>query len=359
MKAWEPGDDSRLPPANHAFSWTRELGRYRMRSRLITSGFVVLAAVLVLLIAHEQMQPAHEATSHMLSPYDAPEYTQADRVATIEEFTPRLAPQLVLFTDELADVKEDPSNEEQRLNIYWVKQAALHLVQAEKASSAKNSDMAMHHYQKALAIFPELEGVHEKTGLQHIRDRDFEQAADAFRHAAVEDEKSHAIANNLAVACIQVDALDEAEKMLTRSLELNPEYLPALFNLATLYLKQKNLESAAETFERYLTMKPTDLKASHRYAHTLLEMEDWEAARKVLSQLADYSPDSAPVFFRLAQALAHTDNMKGAMAALRRGTSLVDARHALSWMSKNEFDPLRSDPEFASLADELSRGSVN
>jgi hypothetical protein len=42
------------------------------------------------------------------------------------------------------------------------------------------------------------------------------------------------------------------------------------------------------------------------------------------------------------------------MTALRRGAKLLEAKQALAWMSRKEFDLLRNDPEFRTLLNELS-----
>ena len=53
------------------------------------------------------------------------------------------------------------------------------------------------------------------------------------------------------------------------------------------------------------------------------------------------------------KSLAHLGDKVKAIEALRRGATLLDPAKALSWLSRTEYDLLRSDPEFQKLVEDL------
>ena len=60
-----------------------------------------------------------------------------------------------------------------------------------------------------------------------------------------------AFLNKLGLLLVESNMDDEAEKMLNKSLELNPKELSSVFYLISLYIKQNNLVKVTETIENY------------------------------------------------------------------------------------------------------------
>ena len=84
-----------------------------------------------------------------------------------------------------------------------------------------------------------------------------------------------------------------------------------------------------------------------------IQLKRWNEAIGILEPLSRSAPNVAPIYFRLAQARSQTQDPAGAIEALRRGTSLLDPRKALAWLSRSDYDPLRSNPDFQKLIEEL------
>lgn len=250
---------------------------------------------------------------------------------------------------------ENPGARDMPLESTWVKKTAYHLIQAELNEREGLENSARDHYENALRIFPDLRGVHQKLGVIYLRQENYEKAAHAFEQAALEDASSYRIANNLGVAYMNLDRKEQAEESLLRAIRLNSDYSPAYYNLAQLFMRINDMERAAASFHQYMELEPTRVEAALTYAYVLIQLKEWQAAADLLRQISRIAPESPSVHFRLAQALSHADDMGGAVVALNRGVSLVDARNALSWMSRNEFDPLRDHPEFQRLLTELGQ----
>ena len=257
--------------------------------------------------------------------------------------------------DELAEsqVLKIPEAGDLPFNAQWVKQAAYHLVQADKAAREERLDDALDDYGKVRHIFPQIAGVERQIGLIQLRKKDYTAAAATFEKCAVEEEMTFGLANNLGVAYLALENFPKAEQNFLEASRLNPSYPLAYFNLATLYLRTSKPDKAAEYFEQYLNLKPDDLAAAQTYAMLLVQVKQWQKAATMLEQISKLQPDVAPVHFRLAEALAHSSNRAAAIAALKRATGLVDPRKALTWMSRPEFDLLRNEPGFQQLLDDL------
>lgn len=235
-----------------------------------------------------------------------------------------------------------------------VKQAAYYVVKAENAVRQERLEEALQAYRQTLRLFPGIKGVQSQIGVLLLRQKDYAGAAAAFEAAIREEPTSFTLANNLGVSQLGLENYDAAEASLLLAIRLNPSYAMAYFNLATLYLRRGNLEKASSLFEQYRALKPDDLTAAQTHALILLQLGDWKRAAELLQQITRASPGIAPVHFRLAQALSHTENRSAAIEALQRAVSLVDPRHALVWMSRSEFNALRSEPGFQELAKKLS-----
>ncbi len=257
--------------------------------------------------------------------------------------------------DELteAQILKIPAEGNMPFNAQWVKQAAYHVIQAEKASREERLDDALVEYAKVGLIFPQVAGVERQVGLIQLRRKEYATAAATFEKCAADEEMTFGLANNLGVAYLALENYPKAEQHFLAAARLNPKYPLAFFNLATLYLRTSKLEPAAQYFDKYLELKPEDMAAAQTYAMVLVQLKRWDRAAVILSQIARLAPGIAPVQFRLAEALSHMPDRADAVQALRRASGLVDARKALAWMSRPEFDLLRNEPGFQQLLDEL------
>ena len=264
--------------------------------------------------------------------------------------------QTQFMMDELAELKNItlPEKGDMPLNTQWIKQAAYHLIQAEKATREERFDDAIDSYKKALLIYPKLQGAHRQLGLAYLRKKDYQNAAPEFEKATAEESMTYGLANNLGVSYLALEDYKKAEASFLMATQLNPQYALAYFNLATLYLRTGDPSKAATFFEKYLSFKPEDVAAAQTYAMVLVQLKRWDQAAGLLQQIANIAPDVAPIHFRLAEALSHTTHRDAAIESLKRAVSLVDPRQALAWMSRPEYDLLRNEPGFRNLLNDLS-----
>ncbi len=330
--------------------WADAMQRQR-RATFILAAITVLIILAITGIAVQQYVGITKQSSSSPAPASARRI-----VAPPSPLDLNVDVQTQFLMDELSEkpASSIPENGDLPLSVQWVKQAAFYLVQAEKANREERYDDALDSYQKALLIYPNLEGVHRSLGLIYLVKKDYKPAAEMFERVAQEEDMTFGLANNLGVAYLALEDYKRAETNFLIATRLDPKYPLAYFNLATLYMRTSNPTNAAVYFGKYLDLKPDDISAAQSYAMVLVQLQRWERAAELLTAIARATPDVAPIHFRLAEALSHTGKNTPAVESLRRGTALVDARKALSWLSQPEFDLLRNDPGFKQLLSELA-----
>jgi len=331
--------------------WTDAMRARRLYSAVLTTIVLTISALVAtvvvqqyLLITRRSPPKSARTSTNMGSP--SPLDFSAD-------------PQTQFLTDELAEMKATaiPEKGDMPLSGPWVKETAYYLIQAEKAVKEERFDDALQAYEKVILINPNIQGVRRQMGLLCLRQKQYPKAAEMFEKVATEEEMTFGLANNLGVSYLAAEDYPKAEQNFLEAVKLNPAYALAYFNLATLYLRKNDATTAATYFEKYLNLKPDDVTAAQTYAMILVELKQWDKAVVSLEQIGRIAPDVAPIHFRLAEALAHTQKHDAAMLALRRGAGLVDAKRALAWLSRPEFDLLRNDPAFRQLLSELEGGN--
>ena len=139
-----------------------------------------------------------------------------------------------------------------------VKIAAYHLVKAEERKLEGHTSDALQHYENALRIVPGMADIHNRIGMIHMRNSNYEQAIIAFEQASPGEAMSFWVANNLGVAHLNLRQFDEAENNLLQAINLHPDSAPAHFNLARLYMQQGRTEDAAVSLSRFRELKTDD-----------------------------------------------------------------------------------------------------
>jgi tetratricopeptide (TPR) repeat protein len=85
---------------------------------------------------------------------------------------------------------------------------------------------------------------------------------------------------NLAVAYLQLDRLDEAERELRRALEMDPKMADAWTNLGSLLLRRESFEESARASRQALELNPGFAMAANNLALALLALERVDEARE-------------------------------------------------------------------------------
>ena len=340
----------RTPPGNNARD-----EQFRQSKRSATIFLLILLAFMVFLslFAIKQMQSKKQDSTDV-EPVANDESVIVLRTDSVLDFNGDIQGQLIM--DELKDAEPVPipENEDIPLNTHWLKQAAIHLVKAEKAYDLQQWKEAISHYKKVSAINPDIAGVDAKLGLCYMRLNDFAASADAFEGASSEDTNSFRAINNLGVAYLADKQFSKAEQNFSRVLEMRPDYAPARYNMAMLYYRTEMYAKSASHFEQYFTLAPYDIDALQVYTKVLITLERWQDAARTLKKSAQELPEATPVYMALAHVLSNTGDAEAAMKNLEHGVSLLDKPKALAMIASPEYDKLRSRQDFKKLVDKLS-----
>jgi len=258
----------------------------------------------------------------------------------------------------VAQAESDGKPGPKPLSTKWVKNAAYHIIMGQQALSINATEQALEHFQKVVNIYPDIEGLHLALGMLRLKREEYPQAVMHLEKAQQEEETFDTVAN-LGAAYIGTEEYEKAEKCLKRAHELRPESPLCYKNMAVLYRKMKRDNDAIYNFEKYIDLQPNDLDTMQTYALYLTKLGRWKEAAEFLTKLTQEVTDVAPIYFLLAQVQVQNGQQGKAIEALKRGIQLVDPGLALAWMSRDEFNTVRSTGEFKTLIDQLEIAHVS
>ncbi|NOU35854.1 MAG: tetratricopeptide repeat protein [Kiritimatiellaceae bacterium] len=278
-------------------------------------------------------------------------------------FVPRYTlPTEALWVMDYQAVSSQLDNDEKTgpkpLSTKWVKNAAYHIIMGQQALAMNELKQALEHFQKVVAAYPDIEGLHGSMGQLYLQSQEYALAAQHLEKALKEEETFDTV-NNLGTAYIGTEEYDKAEKNLKKALGLKPEAAGTHKNLASLYRKMKRDNEAVFHFEKYIDLQPGDLDTMQTYALYLTKLGRWKDAADFLTKLTQNVTDVAPIYFLLAQVQVQNGQPDKAIAALKRGVQLIDPQLALAWMSREEFNVVRSSGDFKTLVDQLEIANVS
>ena len=191
---------------------------------------------------------------------------------------------------------------------------------ATQLAGAGRLQEAVAAYQGLLARDPDQPDCWYELGVLQRRLRRFQAALDSYsealRRGVTRPEEVHLNRGVIFADCLHQPAA--AEQELRTALALNPEYLPALQNLANLHEDLGRRQEALEAYERILALEPRAFTALARYAH-IAPATDGDALtgrlRAALGEGGVAAADRASLGFALAHRLDATGSYSEAFAA--------------------------------------------
>lgn len=322
----------------HLEDQKRDLRRSRVFSILFGVLAIILSIVLASLVIRNALYERAPARKSLAAetPYSPPSSPEPDDFWVMD------------FQQALPQTSPDNPSGPKPISTEWVKKAASHIIMGQQFMALNQLKEALDHFKNVVDIYPDIEGLHQAMGVLSFQIGDYSNAA-VHLEKALQEEETFDTVNNLGAAYLEQGKYDQAEKYLTRALELRPENPGCHRNLAELYRKMKLDDKAAYHFEKYLDLQPNDLDTLQTYALYLTELGRWKEASVFLTKLTQGVTDVAPLYFLLAQAQIQNGQQDKAIDALKRGIQLVDPQLALTWMGRKEFDTIRDTSNFKTL----------
>ena len=131
-----------------------------------------------------------------------------------------------------------------------------------------DTDAAIGHYARLLARQPDMASAHFNVALLYRKAKRYDDSVNAYENAirlkinGVEEAYS-----NLGILYAELGRLDAARSQYQLALDTQPDYIPALYNLAGLNEECGDRDTAIGLYERILTIDPEHWDSLIRLAH--------------------------------------------------------------------------------------------
>ena len=132
---------------------------------------------------------------------------------------------------------------------------------------------------KAIQLAPERIELFSDLGNLHFKNGNIEKAISAYEFYLTVFPGDIRALNNLGVAYRNANKLEDAERIFRKTLQLSPQYIPAMLNLAKLCIEQGNLAEARKHLEKAVCMGE-----SSPVADELMQILEGEEHRKQISR---------------------------------------------------------------------------
>ncbi|MFY9153752.1 MAG: tetratricopeptide repeat protein, partial [Prolixibacteraceae bacterium] len=146
-------------------------------------------------------------------------------------------------------------------------------------------------------------------GLNANKKGDYVNSALLFQKALENDPKNELICYSFAESFMAQGKDREAEQMILKSLELNPDFEKALVLYGDLAIKQKNPGIAAKQYKKAIAANRKYFQAYTKLAKVYAET-DVEKARKILSNCLKINPRYIPALQMLADTYRNSEPEK-------------------------------------------------
>jgi tetratricopeptide (TPR) repeat protein len=240
-----------------------------------------------------------------------------------EEAVPVVLDTGVLVTDA---EDEEPARLRVELDTDALRRAVFLQQQAEQMLEEGRRQEALALFVEALEWWPNLTAVWGTVGQLYLEERDFERAEEALERAVEADPGNPERLNDLGVALLYQNRLDEALEVFGAVLEISPAYAPAHFNLALCHLARNDDAAAEAELDAFLVLRPDDPQALKEKAYLLAVRGAHDEALPLLDTAIEGAPDWPPLYVDAAAVAALMGQLDQAihyLSGLEERTSAV------------------------------------
>lgn len=218
---------------------------------------------------------------------------------------------------------------------------------------AREWDRAEEEVRKALDIWPDMITAQRLLGSIYTQRGQFDQAILILENAIKRDPFSVEAFSNLAINYLQKDMLPRAEELFLTALQIRPDSSPTHLNLGLLYLRWGRYEQAAEHYEEARKGMPNNAAMLNNLSVCYIRQGKYDDARELLAQLVAVAPDQPSGYFNYAITYTLEGNNEQAFAWLREGAARCTPQQLYTYLSDNDFDLIRREPEFQALVEQV------
>jgi len=168
-----------------------------------------------------------------------------------------------------------------------------------------------------------------------LADNRLPDAEAALRGRLREDATDVAAIRMLAEVAGRIGRYDDAERLLSRALELAPGFGAARANLATVQYKQNRFAEAAATLEAVLSEDPDNPAHANLRAAALGRIGGYDEALALYAELTQRFPDHAKLWMSHGHMLKTVGRQDDGIAAYRRGLAADPGLGEIWWSLAN------------------------
>jgi len=193
------------------------------------------------------------------------------------------------------------------------------LQDVQQLLSQDRVEEAKQKIQELLRQNPKSAEGYDMLGILYTRQKDYENALDAFRHALKLNPNSVGAHNNLGNIYVAQEQLDLAEKEFRETLRIEPGNSGGNYNLG-LVLLAKNEPS--EAIQRFLLVKPATAESRFNLARAYLRASRTAQGLQVAAAISSQDPESVRLHLALGLLLASEKQYRAAQLELEKANSL-------------------------------------
>ena len=194
------------------------------------------------------------------------------------------------------------------------------------------TDAAIGHYQRLLKRQPGHAVAYFNVALLYKKGKRYSDALSAYEEAikhGIDDVQE--VYSNLGVLYSEMRQREKAREMYERAINVDPTYVPALFNLAGLFEEAGERQQAMEFYERILSNNPGHWDSLARLAHARkLTAADADLVDSLSHATEDAKDDPMAregLYFALGKAMDDLGRYEEAFAAYRSGNEMGKLRN--------------------------------
>lgn len=193
-------------------------------------------------------------------------------------------------------------------------------------------DAAIGHYQRLLGRQPALASAHFNLALLYKKEKRYAEALAAY-DAAIRFgiEGVQEVYSNIGVLYSELRRPAKAVEMYEQALEADPQYVPALFNMAGLLEEAGDRDRAIALYQRILTIDPgyTDSLSRLAYAQRITSSDDplFDSLRRAIDAPGEDAGAREGLHFSLGKALDDLGRFDEAFAEYRTANEIGRRRH--------------------------------
>ena len=194
------------------------------------------------------------------------------------------------------------------------------------------TDAAIGHYRRLLKRQPGLATAYFNVALLYKKGKRYSDALSAYEEAikyGIDDVQE--VYSNLGVLYSEMRQREKAREMYERAINVDPTYVPALFNLAGLFEEAGERQQAMEFYERILSNNPGHWDSLARLAHARkLTAADADLVDSLSHATEDAKDDPMAregLYFALGKAMDDLGRYEEAFAAYRSGNEMGKLRN--------------------------------